>query len=275
MDGQEVILDFFIKKDDIVEKHKFKKRFGQNFLNNESILNEISTCFDVKKNGIIVEVGAGAGALTKHLVLRNLPVVSFEIDESLKKFLDQIKYDRLKVIYKDFLEINLKDYFKEKVPLYFVANVPYYITTPIITKFIEEDVIPEVMVLMVQKEVADRLSAKPKSSNYGAISVILNYFYNIEYMFTVSRNEFYPVPNVDSAIIKLSKRSVIKNVKNFNKYKKFVNDAFKQKRKTLRNNLKNYNLDIINNILNKYELNLNNRAEDVDYEIFVEIVNNL
>ena len=128
------------------------------------------------------------------------------------------------------------------------------------------------MVLMVQKEVAERLSAKPKTSSYGAITAILNYYFDIEYLFTVGRNEFYPVPNVDSAIIRLLKKEQPINC-DFEKYKKIVNDAFKQKRKNLKNNLKNYDLMKIEEILNKYNFDLTNRAEDLSYEVFVEITN--
>ena len=256
-------------------KHDFKKKYGQNFLNNDKILDDISNSFCMKDNSMIVEVGAGSGVLTKKLITKNVPVISFEIDESLKEYLDKISCDNLNVVYKDFLSINLKDYLDSDKHIYFVANVPYYITTPIISKFIDENIIPDVMVMMVQKEVAERLSAKVGTKNYGAISAILNYYYDVEYLFTVDRNNFYPVPNVDSAVIKFNKRKVLLDFVSFSKYKKFINDAFMQKRKNLKNNLKNYDLEKIECILKKYNLDLTNRAEDVDYKIFVEIVNNL
>lgn len=256
-------------------KHDFKKKYGQNFLNNDKILDDISNSFCMEDNSMIVEVGAGSGVLTKRLITRNVPVISFEIDESLKEYLDKISCDNLNVVYKDFLSINLKDYLDSDKHIYFVANVPYYITTPIISKFIDENIIPDVMVMMVQKEVAERLSAKVGTKNYGAISAILNYYYEIEYLFTVDRNNFYPVPNVDSAVIKFTKRKVLLDLVSFSKYKKFINYAFMQKRKNLKNNLKNYDLEKIECILKKYNLDLTDRAEDVDYKIFVEIVNNL
>ena len=256
-------------------KHDFKKKYGQNFLNNDKILDDISNSFCMKDNSMIVEVGAGSGVLTKRLITKNVPVISFEIDESLKEYLDKISCDNLNVVYKDFLSINLKDYLDSDKHIYFVANVPYYITTPIISKFIDENIIPDVMVMMVQKEVAERLSAKVGTKNYGAISAILNYYYEVEYLFTVDRNNFYPVPNVDSAVIKFNKRKDLLDLVSFSKYKNFINDAFMQKRKNLKNNLKNYDLEKIECILKKYNLDLTNRAEDVDYKIFVEIVNNL
>lgn len=256
-------------------KHNFKKKYGQNFLNNDKILDDISNSFCMEDNSMIVEVGAGSGVLTKRLITKNVPVISFEIDKSLKEYLDKISCDNLNVVYKDFLSISLKDYLDSDKHIYFVANVPYYITTPIISKFIDENIIPDVMVMMVQKEVAERLSAKVGTKNYGAISAILNYYYEVEYLFVVDRNNFYPVPNVDSAVIKFTKRKDLLDIVSFSKYKKFINDAFMQKRKNLKNNLKNYDLEKIESILKKYNLNLTNRAEDVDYKVFVEIINNL
>lgn len=253
-----------------MEKHKFKKNYGQNFLQNEDILDKIVNLFEVNSNSKIIEVGPGAGALTKKLLTKNVSVTAFEIDDSLKPFLDKINNVNLNVIYKDFLEINLNEYYSSTDNLFFVANIPYYITTPIITKFIDENIIPEVMILMVQKEVGERLSAKPKTSQYGAITAILNYYFDISYEFTVDRENFYPIPNVDSCVIKLEKKQgLVRDI--FKEYKKLVYDSFKQKRKNLKNNLKNYNLDIINNVLKKYDLDLSNRAEDISCEIFMEI----
>ena len=254
--------------------HNFKKKYGQNFLRDENVLNKIIDSFDVKKDGIIVEVGPGDGALTKKLLLKKTPVICFEIDDSLKNKLDLLKCDNLNVYYDDFLNINLKEYIGDE-NVYFVSNVPYYITTPIINKFIDSNIIPEVMLMMVQKEVAERLCSKPGNSEYGAISVILNYFFECNYLFDVDRTCFYPIPNVDSAVIKLVKKDNILVLNDYNKFVKIVNDSFKMKRKNLRNNLKNYDLEKICNILEKYNLDLTNRAEDLKYEIFVDLANNI
>lgn len=258
-----------------MKKHNFKKRYGQNFLRDNNILNKISNSFEVDKNSKIIEVGPGDGALTRKLVSKGTEVIAFEIDISLKEYLDKITNTNLKVVYGDFLDVKLENFFNSADKLYVIANIPYYITTPIITKFIDEKKIPEEMVLMVQKEVALRLSSNPGNKEYGAISVILNYFFDILYLFTVGRNCFYPVPNVDSAVIKLKKKDKLLILKDFDIYKKLVYDAFKQKRKTLKNNLKNYDLNLIESILNKYNFNLNNRAEEISYEVFVEIANKI
>ena len=258
-----------------MERFNFKKKYGQNFLNNDNILNKISSSICVSEKDKIIEIGPGAGALTKKLVKLGCDVIAFEIDTTLKDFLDKIEYNNLTVIYNDFLNVNLSDYFNEDQKLFVVANIPYYITTPIISKFIKENYVPESMVLMVQKEVAERLSSKCHNSDYGAITVILNYFFDIHYLFTVDRNNFYPIPKVDSAVIKLDKKHNKKIVNDYEKFETLVYNAFKQKRKNLKNNLMNYDLSKIEIILKKYSLDLTNRAEDLDYEVFVEIANNL
>ena len=254
--------------------HKFKKSLGQNFLRDESILNKIINSFDVLENSLIIEVGPGDGALTKKLLTKNVYVLSFEIDESLKKYLDNINDDKLSVIYKDFLSVDLKDYIKGN-NIYFVANVPYYITTPIISKFIDSNIIPNEMIMMVQKEVGKRLCSKPGNSDYGAISVILNYYFETNYLFDVDKTNFYPIPKVDSAVIRLVKRDKVLELNDINKFKKIVNDSFKMKRKNMRNNLKVYDLNIVDNTLKKYGFNLQTRAEEINYEVFVDLANNL
>ena len=254
--------------------HEFKKRFGQNFLKNDEILDRIINSFEVDE-GKIIEVGPGAGALTKKLIKKDIPVIAFEIDESLKQYLDKIESNNLTIVYKDFLSVDLNNYINKDEKFYFVSNVPYYITTPIISKFIDDEIIPEVMIMMVQKEVAERLSASEGSREYGAISVILNYFFNIEYLFDVDRTSFYPEPNVDSAVIKLTKKYDRVYLKDFDTFKKIVLDAFSMKRKNLKNNFKEYDLTKIENSLKKYNLSLSNRAEEVNYKVFVDIANNL
>ena len=255
--------------------HNFKKSLGQNFLRDESVLNRIINEFEVTDNSLILEVGAGDGALTKKLLTKKTDVISFEIDTSLKQYLDIINSEKLRVVYEDFLKINLNNYVNSYNNIYFVSNVPYYITTPIINKLIDDKVIPNIMILMVQKELGKRLSAKEHTSDYGAISVLLNYYFDIYYLFDVKRDSFYPIPNVDSGIIKLVKKEKTIPLKDYNLLKKIVFDSFKQKRKNLKNNLKNYDLEKIQDILKKYNLNLTNRAEDLNYEVFVDMANNL
>ena len=156
-----------------------------------------------------------------------------------------------------------------------VANLPYYITTPIIVKIIEDKIDIDKIVVMVQKEVGERFRATPGNKNYGSLSVYLNYYFNVRKIMDISRNIFIPKPNVDSIVVELNKKPSIKFVKNEDLFFKLIRDSFKQKRKTLKNNLKDYDLDKINKVLNKYNMDLSIRAEQISIDIFIEIANNL
>ena len=154
-----------------------------------------------------------------------------------------------------------------------VANLPYYITTPIITKFIDEKVDVEKIIVMIQNEVADRFSAVPGTKSYNSLTIFLNYYFNIKKAFVVSRNVFYPRPNVDSAVVVFSKKNKNLEVQNEEFFFKLVKDAFVQKRKTLKNNLKGYDLDKINNTLKKFNKDTSFRAENITIEEFAAISN--
>ena len=158
-----------------MEKFKFKKKYGQNFLKDEKVLDIIVNNIEIIKKTLIVEIGPGAGALTKRLVKLNCDVLCFEIDQDVKKELDKISGSNLKVIYNDFFFFFLKDYCQGYDEIFVIANIPYYITTPIIERIIESEVDVKFLILMVQKEVADRLSAKPGTNSYGYFSVYLQF----------------------------------------------------------------------------------------------------
>lgn len=257
----------------------FKKKYGQNFLKDDSIPKKIVNAADVLEDSLVIEVGPGAGALTKILVNKAKQVICYEIDDSLEEILDHelLGIDNVCVIYDDFLKRDIKkDLEKYSYKhLYVVANLPYYITTPIITKLVEDDLGVEKIVIMIQKEVADRFSAKPKNREYGSITVFLNYYFDIKKEFIVSRNCFVPKPNVDSMVISLTKKDKLYDLKNKDIFFDLVRDSFKFKRKTLRNNLKGYDLVKVSEILEKYHLDLSVRAESLPLEVFVDISNNL
>lgn len=253
--------------------HKFKKKYGQNFLVDKNILDKISESINPKKDDLIIEIGPGSGNLTKRLKEYGSNLICFEIDTSLNKFLDVLVDDKTKIIYDDFMNVNLDDYVNENKynNIYVIANIPYYITTPIIEKITFSNIKVKSLTLMVQKEVADRLSSNSGNKEYGYITVFLNAFYNINKLFNVNRNSFFPVPNVDSAIIRLD--SIDNNINDFDKFNRLIKNAFKFKRKTLKNNLNGYDLDYINDILRKYNYSLNNRAEDIPVDVYIEIAN--
>ena len=258
---------------------KFKKKLGQNFLNNTNIVKKILAVISEKKESLVVEVGPGGGILTAELASNFSNVLCYEIDKSLENELNSriSKYDNVKVRYEDFLRCDIKMDIKEYTYkyLYFISNVPYYITSPIIMKLVKSNIMFDKIVLMVQKEVGERYSASAGTKNYGSISVILQYFYEIKKEFVVSKNNFIPVPKVDSVVISLSPRKIKNKAKDINKFIDLVHSSFQFKRKTIRNNLKNYDLDLIEMILNKYGFDLNSRAEALPLDIFVDISNNI
>jgi 16S rRNA (adenine1518-N6/adenine1519-N6)-dimethyltransferase len=252
----------------------FKKKFGQNFLKDKNILNSIVSKSNIDKNTLVIEIGVGAAALTECMAPLAKNIIGYEIDTSLKEVLDEKleKYDNVEIIYNDFLKQKIKDdiskYEYEKI--YVVANLPYYITTPIIEKVIRD--IPDIskIVIMVQKEVGERFSAKPSSKSYGSLTVFLNYYFDIKKLLDVSRNCFIPKPNVDSIVVEMKRRKKYK-AKNEELFFKLVRDSFTHKRKTLRNNLKEYDLEKIEYILKKHNLDLTVRAENINIELFIEI----
>ncbi len=253
----------------------YKKSLGQNFLMDKNIINKIVESIDATKDDLIVEIGPGAGALTKKLVKKESDIICFEIDERLKEKLSAIDSDKLKVVFGDFLKIDLNEYidYDKYKNIYFVGNLPYYITTAIINKIVSESK-PYAIVIMIQKEVADRFNAKVGTKQYNSLSVFLQYNFDIEKVCNVSKNCFEPIPKVDSCVLKLKSHKKVK-ANNEEKLYKLIKDSFKQKRKNLRNNLTNYDLDKIEKILNKLGKNTKNRAEEIKLEEFVEISNQL
>lgn len=258
---------------------KFKKKFGQNFLKDINVVKKIVRSAEIGGKSLVIEVGPGGGIMTRELSLVADNVLAYEIDEELKDEHAKRLGDRdnITILFQDFLESDIvKDVEKyDYDKLYFVSNVPYYITTPIILKLIESGLSFEKIVMMVQKEVGDRFSTKSGNKEYGSITVLLNYFYNIKKEFFVSRKQFVPEPNVDSVIISFSEKNDKLPLNNFKFFEKLVRDSFQYKRKTLRNNLKGYDLDKVNKVLEKYGKDLSVRAEALDVEVFVEIANEL
>lgn len=257
----------------------YKKSLGQNFLKDNNVVEKIVSAINYEDNNLVIEIGPGSGAMTKELLKRVDFAILYEIDTRLEKILfkelsDYVNYE---LIFDDFLKRNMgNDLSKYNYDnLYIVANLPYYITTPIINKIVSDKIPVKEMVIMIQKEVADRLSSKPGSRDYGQITVFLNYFFEIEKVLTVSKNCFVPKPKVDSAVIKMKRREQKELVKDEEFFEKIVKDSFRFKRKTIKNNLSNYDLKKIDIILNKYGFDINTRSECIPYYVFVEIANEL
>ena len=258
---------------------KFKKKFGQNFLKDINVVKRIVDVSGVNSNSLVIEVGPGGGVMTRELASRAKNVLAYEIDNDLEdelyKRLDG--FDNVDILFQDFLTSNLiNDVSNYKYDeLYFVSNVPYYITTPILMKIIESGLNFNKIVIMVQKEVGDRFTTLPGSREYGSITVLLNYFYDIKKEFFVSRKQFVPEPNVDSLIVSFSEKKNKLKLNDFKFFERLIRDSFQFKRKTLRNNLKSYDLSKIEEVLHEYGYDLNVRAENLSTEIFVKISNAL
>lgn len=252
----------------------FKKNYGQNFLRDKSVLNKIYELNKVTPKDLIIEIGPGDGALTKKLLNYNCRLICFEIDFSLKEYLDKIESKNLLVIYEDFLSYDIKKLLKDYDynNLYIIANIPYYITSPIIQRVVELNKYISKAVLMVQKEVAQRICAKNGTREFGLLSVKTQIEYNTSVEFIVKKESFYPIPLVDSAIISLEKR---KNsfVYDNNKLDLLLKEIFSNKRKNIKNNLKNYDLEKVSITLSKYNKNLQDRAEDLPIDAFIDLSN--
>ncbi len=261
------------------ENFKFKKKYGQNFISDKNLINKIVNSANIDKSTLVIEIGPGKGALTIELLKKCNHLIIYEIDNDLEIFLtEKLKnFDNYDIYFKDFLKADIKTDIKginyKKIVI--VSNLPYYITTQIIKKIIDSNIDVDEMVLMLQKEVADRFCALPKSKEYGYMTVLLNYYFDIKKLFIVKKDMFVPKPEVDSCVIKLQKKSNVTLLKNNDTFINLIQKSFKFKRKTLRNNLRDFNLSIIEQILCKYNLSLNNRAEDIPLNVFIDIANNL
>ena len=268
------------KMNDLLEENNFylKKKFGQNFIIDENLIDSIVNKAQIDRDTLVLEIGPGAGSLTYKMAKLAGQVLCYEVDTTLKPVLEEnLKdYDNVDIIFEDFLKadalgtLNKYDFNK----IYVVANLPYYITTPILIKIIEDKLNVDKIVVMVQKEVGDRFRAVPGTKDYSSLSVYLNYYYDVKKVLDVSRNVFIPKPNVDSIVVEFNKKEQV-NLKNPELFFKLVRDSFTQKRKNLRNNLKSYDLNKIEEVLKKYNFDLSVRAEQLSIDIFVDISNNL
>lgn len=219
----------------------FKKRFGQNFITDKNLLASIVAQAGVEDGDTVVEIGCGAGTLTCAIAKKAKKVIAFEIDKSLQPVLSQTLsgVDNAEVVFKDFLKVNLPELEREIGEYKVVANLPYYVTTPLITKILEEGKKCLSLTVMVQEEVAERLCAVENTPEYGAITAVIALRARAEIVKKVPRTMFIPRPNVDSAVVRLTIEDGRIAVKDGELYKKCVHAAFLARRKTLANNLVN------------------------------------
>lgn len=232
----------------VLERHgfTFKKSFGQNFLTDTNILQKIVDTAEIDENVNVIEIGPGIGALTEFLAEKAAEVMAFEIDDRLIPILaDTLRdFDNVKVVNEDILKADLQTQiqaFKNPdLPIKVVANLPYYITTPILMHLIESKIPFAEFVVMMQKEVADRISAEPNTKAYGSLSIAVQYYMDAKVAFIVPRTVFVPAPNVDSAILKMVRRDQpLVAVQDEDFFFDIAKASFVHRRKTLWNNLTN------------------------------------
>lgn len=260
------------------------KKLGQNFLIDENVIDTIANASEISSDNLVIEIGPGLGTLTDKLLQKAGKVIAIELDERMIAILKDrfFMYDNFEVINEDVLKVDLNKLIKENKEQFglksakIVANLPYYITTPIIMKLLEERLDIESITVMIQKEVADRLTAIPGEKNSGAITYTVYYYATSEEVLTVPNNSFIPEPEVESEVIKLNlrKEPVIK-VTDEKKFFSLIKAAFMQRRKTLLNAIGNSGLNTtkeqMEQILKELDIDTRIRGEALTIDQFAKI----
>lgn len=270
----------------ILEKYgfSFKKSLGQNFLIDTNILKRIVEHAGLTTHSGVIEIGPGIGALTEQLAKNSQKVVAFEIDQRLLPILQDTlsPYPNVKVIHQDVLKANVRSVMEEEFSniedVMVVANLPYYVTTPIIMKLLEDHLPIRGIVCMLQKEVADRIAAQPGTKDYGSLSIAVQYYTEAETVMIVPKTVFVPQPNVDSAVIRLTKRPTpLVEVKNESFFFQVTRASFAQRRKTLYNNLQSQlpngkeKKEIILTVLEAVQIEPTRRGETLSIQEFAKL----
>ncbi|MFC4024132.1 16S rRNA (adenine(1518)-N(6)/adenine(1519)-N(6))-dimethyltransferase RsmA [Oceanobacillus longus] len=276
-----------LKTKEILNKYKFtfKKSLGQNFLVDVNVLKNIINSTGIDQSSGAIEIGPGMGALTEQLAIYANKVVAFEIDQRLLPILGDTlgDYPNVEIIHQDILEANVSEviqtYFEPGQDIHVVANLPYYITTPILMKLVRDKLPVSSFTVMIQKEVAERMAAKPNSKSYGSLTIAVQYYTEAKIVMTVPKSVFMPQPNVDSSILQLTMREEPPvHVENEEFFFNLVQASFAQRRKTLRNNLtsyfkEQYTKEGINEILERIDINGTRRGESLDMAEFALLAN--
>jgi len=263
----------------------FKKSLGQNFIIDANILENIIKHAGINESAAAIEVGPGIGALTEQLAIHADKVVAFEIDQRLLPVLENTlhEYDNVSIIHQDILKADvgkvIEDYFQNGQPVHVVANLPYYITTPILMKLLRENLPADSFTVMIQKEVAERMAAEPNSKSYGSLTIAVQYYTEAEIVMNVPKSVFMPEPNVDSSVLKLTKRKTPPvHVEDEDFFFSIVQASFAQRRKTLKNNLTNhfkdrYEKPRIAKLIDASEIDGIRRGESLNIEEFARLAN--
>ncbi|RLL88529.1 dimethyladenosine transferase [Petrotoga sp. HKA.pet.4.5] len=260
----------WLKKYDI----RLKKGLGQNFLSNSTVSHEIVKKSEIDENDVIIEIGTGNGILTEEIAKKAKKVITFEIDERLKTLLEE-RFEgskNVEIHFEDFLNTDLSK-FKDIPKLKYIANIPYYISSKILEKIFEESPKFEYAIFMFQKEFGQRLMAKSKKS-YSPLSIFVQTYCTVERIMDVSKNNFIPIPKVDSVILKFN--PVYKYVEEIDPkdFMKFVHICFSKRRKTIKNNLKEIIPDT-EKYLTEVQIDPSSRPEDIPIETYIQLYKKL
>lgn len=269
---------------DLVKRHgfKFTKSLGQNFLIDDNIVDKIVAGAGIGPSDKIIEVGPGIGTLTREMASRAGTLMAVEIDKNLIPILTDTlgDFENVKIVNEDIIKADIRGLIDENLdggPVKLVANLPYYITTPIIMRFLEEDINVTDIVVMVQKEVAERMNAQPGGKDFGALSVAVQFYCDTEIVAKVPRHLFVPQPNVDSIVIALRVRPERKyKVDSEDLFFKVVKAAFGQRRKTLLNSIAsmgNLSKDMVKEALEEAGIDPKRRGETLSLDEFANLSN--
>lgn len=268
----------------IMERYGFnlKKKFGQNFLINQNVLDGIVLGAELTKDDVVIEIGPGIGSLTQYLAENAKEVIAIEIDQTLIPILEETlaDYDNVTIIHDDVLKVNLKQLIEEKwnnQKVKVVANLPYYITTPIIMGLFESHIPLDSITVMIQKEVADRMQASPSTKDYGALTLAVQYYSNPEVVVQVPPSSFIPQPKVGSSVIRLKATDHYKEMDLDDVFLfQVVRGAFQQRRKTLVNTLSHQkelelSKDLIREALDHMGVSHTIRGEALSLDQFIQL----
>lgn len=263
----------------LLNKYKLKanKNLGQNFLINEQIIDDIVKVANVNEDDLIIEIGPGLGSLTSKLANNAKKVVAIELDQNMIEILKErfSLYKNVEIIHGDIMKVDLKEIIGEEKNVKIVANLPYYITTPIVMKLLEENLKMKSITVMVQKEVGERFCAIPGGKEYGAITVSINYYSDPKIVLDVPKDNFNPIPEVDSCVVQLKLKKNHIELKDKKLFFRLIKIAFSQRRKNIGNSLTGIGMtkQEVKEMLEALSLDINLRAENLSINQYAQIAN--